>query len=379
MGAVDYMSKAPIWGNPIDTDLDKMRDTLNYLLLGSAQGALMLPGWNTQVTPNGVDYAQPTGVVLTRGTRQIRISYTWTDGVITAYQFCYNDGVSSPGLVCFAEQSIQYGPAGLTVTAKSFNDGSSPWNYYKRSGTVATSPKPWDGGLIASGGSGQTWQNLTVVFCIYPVAHGDDDKIFIFGSGQSVFTIATNDKDGGMWISTVNGSNVVKSTTIAATGSPSDFGGLDPGEWHAVMISFEDLGSTMGIEVWIDGVEKVNATHDSTSDQMRPMDYTGPCYVGVGDFRFGSAPGADPDLWEGLECYLSYVWADDTYLDPNTYWSTFFDANNKPQDIGTNGENPTGSTPQTYCPNGDFTDNKGTQGNWTEVGSVPNAPSSPSD
>ncbi|GAG99956.1 unnamed protein product, partial [marine sediment metagenome] len=35
--------------------------------------------------------------------------------------------------------------------------------------------------------------------------------------------------------------------------------------------------------------------------------------------------------------------------------------------------------PDTYCPDGDFTANVGSGPNWTEIGTVPAAPSSPTD
>jgi len=270
------------------------------------------------------------------------------------------------------------------VFAKHLGDGSSPVNYYKL-GNVASGGSPngkiWTGGLLPATSSGDTYQQLTLVFCVYPVQH-DDDKVFIFGSGQSAFTVGTYDHEGGLWLSARDPSTgLAKNVFITPSGSPSDAGGLTAGEWHAVMIAVDYTGSPqdMNVDVWIDGVEVYSGVWNDTYNQFAPMDWTGPCYVGAGDKISGSAPGHDPDFWEGLNCYLSYVWAKETYLDPATYWGKFFDENNQPRWIGTEGENITGTAANTFCPDGDFTNNLGSGPNWTEVGTVPDAPSSPSD
>jgi len=186
-----------------------------------------------------------------------------------------------------------------------------------------------------------------------------------------------------MWLSARDAStNIVQSVTIAASGSPSDYGGLAPGEWHAVMISTSYTASPqqVNLKVWIDGGEVYSGEWNTAGNQFNPMDYAGPCYVGAGDFPSGvSSPSHDPDFWEGLNCYLSYVWCKETTLDPATYWSKFFDVNNKPKWIGAQGEDVTGSVPDSYFPNADFTDNLGSGPNWVEIGTVPAAPSSPSD
>jgi hypothetical protein len=214
---------------------------------------------------------------------------------------------------------------------------------------------------------------MALAFCVYPVTH-DDNRIFIFGSTQSAITIATNDSDGGMWLDCRDPSTGLHhSITIP--------GVLASGQWHSVMISAYPYGSPSRLycKVWINGVEEYAGDWNPDFDQVAPMDWSGRCYVGAGDFGSGSAPGHDPDFWEGLDCYLSYVWAKETALDPATNWNKFFDANNRPRWLGTTGERVTGSAADTYCPNGDFTDNWGTGPNWTEIGTVADAPSSPSD
>jgi hypothetical protein len=92
-----------------------------------------------------------------------------------------------------------------------------------------------------------------------------------------------------------------------------------------------------------------------------------------------------PTLRAGLDCYLAFVWAEEIYLDPATYWGAFFNENpyngplHTPLWQGANGEDRLGVPPDTYCPDGDFTNNLGSGPDWTEIGTVPAAPTSPTD
>jgi len=262
----------------------------------------------------------------------------------------------------------------FVTTAKHFGSGASPTNYYKIGSAAGASPKVWTGGLIPATGSGDTWQKMTLVFCVYPVAH-DNDKTLIFSSNNGNFNVGTNNSSGGLWLSGRNAStNAVQSVTVT--------GGLAAGEWHSVMISATNLTGPSRIEadIWVDGVEVYSGNWNTAGTTFNPMDHTGPCYVGAGDFPSGtSSPSHDPDFWEGLNCYLSFVWCKEQYLDPATYWDSFFDSENKPKYVGYTGAAVTGTAPQSYFPDADFTTNRGTGSNWTEVGTVPAAPSSPTD
>ena len=70
---------APSWTNPIDEDLDDIRDTANFLLGQALAGADFAPGWQTITTiVTGINYTQPDGFIHTRGTRKFTINLTWT-------------------------------------------------------------------------------------------------------------------------------------------------------------------------------------------------------------------------------------------------------------------------------------------------------------
>lgn len=95
---------------PIDADLDDIRDTLNFCLLTAAAGSIVIPGWDTEVisTSSPQDYSQPDSYKLTRGTRAIWINLTWANDAPASIQMCYDDGVSSPGKICFDAHSLTY-------------------------------------------------------------------------------------------------------------------------------------------------------------------------------------------------------------------------------------------------------------------------------
>jgi hypothetical protein len=266
---------------------------------------------------------------------------------------------------------------GLTVTAKSFGGSGSPENYYQTGGGnfIDDSPLNWNG-LIPATGSGDSYQKMTLVFCVYPVTLVDANW-YIFGSEAGNIVVGNWDDAGGIWLGARSDTNQIKSIEATTpSGSPSDFGGLIPGQWNTVMIAYDgDSGSpeSRALKIWANGSGLSSGDWGTTERPAnQPMSHGGYCWVGRGDGFVG-----DPEI--GMECHLAYVWCKEEYLDPAIYWDSFFDVNNKPMDLGATGSGPTGTQPDTYCPDGDFTANVGSGDNWTEIGTVPNAPSSPSD
>jgi len=274
---------------------------------------------------------------------------------------------------------------GYVVAAKHYGNGLD--NYYRIGSAAAASPKIWVGGLLPSTGSGDTWQYMTLVFCVCPVVH-DDEKIFIFGSRQSAISIASNDSDGGLWLDIRDPSSGLHHNVTITDVLPVDV-------WSSVMIAAYPTASPqkMSVVVWVGevggapGAEVYNGDWNADFNQVSPMDWSGPVYAGAGDFGSGTAPGADPDLWEGLNCYVSYVWAAEQYFDPATYWSNFFDGANRPKNIGEDGNDGELITsgdldaflPATFAVDGNMSTHLGFVDYWDEVGTVPDAPSSPSD
>ena len=225
---------------------------------------------------------------------------------------------------------------------------------------------------------GGSYNHLTLVFCVYPVQLGNTDDWWIFGSENWEILVGNDDLNGGIWLGCgvpLYGPDHIVTTPA---GSPSDYGGLIPGQWNTVMIAYNgDSASspqTRNVEIWANGVEIYNGTWGTVAGdaQNNPTSYAGYSWVGRGDGFSGATD-------DGMNCYLAYVWCKEEYLSPTTYWSSFFDGSNKPLDIGADGSSVTGAAPDTFCPGADFTNNLGTGPNWTEIGTVPAAPSSPTD
>ena len=306
-------------------------------------------------------------------THTVYTDFTLTNGQgYTIYVYCRSivDALSTtPG---YAD------PQAFWTTAKWLGGLT---NYYEVGVSDATSPKVWTGGLIPAAGSGDTYTDMTLVFAIHPNEYRENGMIF--GAGGGRFTVAMYTAEGGIWLSTRDGTNVVKNAFIAA-GSPTDYLGLTTGSWHGVMIALDGNSATSPqgrtLKVWVDGEEKYSGDFGTTGAENQPMDYIGPCWVGRGEMVSGS-----PALRQGLDCYLSFVWADETYLNPTTFWQAFFNtnANNGPLHTplyqGASGEDRLGVPPDTFVPDGDFTVNLGSGPDWTEIGTVVDAPHSPWD
>ncbi|GAG98556.1 unnamed protein product, partial [marine sediment metagenome] len=191
-------------------------------------------------------------------------------------------------------------------------------NYYEID-NAAASPTTYDA-LIPATGSGDNFVNMTLVFCIYPNEHGDFD---VFATEGYQFYCYGNDTDGGLSVGGRTWNNGTWGVTVAATGSPTDGEPLPIGAWHSVMISMSGnvatSPETSTMKIWVDGAEVYNGAVSNTNER-RPMAWAGKAWVGTGD------------AYDGLDCYLSYVWCKEEYLDPSTYWSSFFDGSNKPLD-----------------------------------------------
>ena len=90
----------PDFANPVDTDLDAIRDNFQFLLASALNGAPFMAGWTTTVESDSSpqDFSEPDRIKLTKGTRAFWFEYTWTSGNVTQIVIKYDDGVSSPSL-----------------------------------------------------------------------------------------------------------------------------------------------------------------------------------------------------------------------------------------------------------------------------------------
>ena len=112
----------PRWANPIDTDIDAIRNNYTFLMCQVATGIPILPGWATTVdVATNSNYAKPDGYVLSHPDgRKIYVNLTWSGTLISQVTLCYDDGVSS-GKVCFD-------PVTLTVSTSAFDDALAALN-----------------------------------------------------------------------------------------------------------------------------------------------------------------------------------------------------------------------------------------------------------
>jgi len=137
----------PLWANPIDTDIDQIRNNFHFLMCQVATGIPILPGWDTAVdVATNSNYAKPDGYVLSHPDgRKIYINLVWSGTLISQITLGYDDAISSPGLTWFSPTTLTISQTGTPIT-----DGLAAW--YKldeASGTrinshVTSSPNLYD-------------------------------------------------------------------------------------------------------------------------------------------------------------------------------------------------------------------------------------------
>ncbi len=142
------------------------------------------------------------------------------------------------------------------------------------------------------------------------------------------------------------------------TGSDADWS-----TWHHLAACW-DLNSSGTEKVFVDGVDQ---TFDVTSTEGQTIDYAS------GDFRIGTRG----DTFGGFTGSLCELWFALTYLDisNSTNLQKFRTVGGHPENLGTTGQTPTGTTPIIYMhnqPGGSpnwFT-NVGSGGGFTETGTI---------
>jgi hypothetical protein len=263
-----------------------------------------------------------------------------------------------------------YVSSGYTTTAKHYGDSVS--NYFETGGgsVIGDSPLDWNG-MIDAVNASDVYTEMTLVFSIYPLELSDDGNWYVFGSESGTILVGHWDVDGGIWVGARTFAAAIQQVNTTGDGA-GDYAGMTLNEWNAIMIAWETTGGDRNIKMVSNGVEVYDGLFDDNDDALNPHSYNGYCWAGRGDGYSGP-----PE--RGMECYVSAVWCDEVYLDPDTYYSDFFDANYKPKDIGADGSEVTATQPHTYAPDGDLANNLGSGDDWDEVGTVPNAPISPTD
>jgi hypothetical protein len=212
---------------------------------------------------------------------------------------------------------------------------------------------------------------MTIVFSIYPLELSDDGNWYIFGAENGQIIIAHWDSDGGIWIGARTWQGTVQRVWTQGDGV-GDWAGMTPYEWNSIMIAWNSDGGDRNIKIISNGVKVYDGLFDDEDSSLNPHAWQGYVWGGRGD-GFTDVPE------RGMESYVGFVWCKEEYLDPDVYYTDFFDANYKPKDIGADGSLVTGSQPDTFAPDGDLSNNLGFVPQWDEVGTVPDAPISPTD
>lgn len=282
----------------------------------------------------------------------------------------------------------------ITTAKQLGGQTSSPISDYYMLDNLA-SPVTYNA-LIPATGPTDYLQDFTLVFSLYVVTEPGlfavDPIFYSFATGQGYFVICSggNGKQFDMKAYDQDGTFVFCTSQDYQLSPGQRF--WEAGSWISVMIAHDSQATSPEnnvVKIYRNGVEVStyngvvggpgsfqystggSPQYAQGRSSLKPMGLNCNAYVGVDKSAAGT--------YAGMDCYISHVWCKSEYLDPATNWSKFFDGDNKPIDLGADGSGPTGAAPESFFPDGDFTNNRGTGPNWTEVGTVPDAPISPTD
>ena len=242
------------------------------------------------------------------------------------------------------------------ATAKSFGDST---NYYQ-SGV---------GNFQATSGA----TGITQIMCLYPIETGQNLKPFYECTGGFVSGHMQMRRDSSG--STAEQIRTEFDITTGFSNRGPTLGVVDQysvplNTWTAFGFSFDvDTGA---ITVVHDGISTTSHyTHDIVTGEVLEN-------LSGEDCKYGRPFSG---VGHGTDHYMCHFWMIMQYIDlsNSTNWLKFFDADNKPIDLGSDGSGPGYGVPLHYAPDGDLSNNRGSMSNWTEVGTVPDAPSSPTD
>lgn len=220
-------------------------------------------------------------------------------------------------------------------------------------------------------------------FMRLPVGGGLQDYRFLYGSNGTV------DMRWRKWYGVNNANDNTFGIDFYDSGftgfafGPEGYGshGLVDGDWFAFMLSIDYSGSGVppNIQMWVHKTGAGSAINIGDSPQYL-FDDNGPVTMELNQFTaLGKGPVWSASQMRDFE--ICEIFMDSSYVD----WSDanerakFVDSNGKPVGLGGDGSALTGSQPDVYAPDGDLSNNLGSYGNWTEVGTIGDASTSPSD
>lgn len=261
-------------------------------------------------------------------------------------------------------------PASYTATAKAFNTYSPDFHRYYRSnmwpsdnGSLFTfaaffrlpdQATYWNNRIFLGGLSNY----LTLFFRQW-------DNFTNAGSQTNRFLSYIKDISGDGW---------------AAFQLDNPTHGINMDDWFAFMLSIDYSGAVPVVETWVH--KKGDATAINVGGGLELDADAGPIVFEWDDTSVVTSVGSHPSYlgdhgnYDVCEIYITNEavdWSDEANR------LKFVDADGKPVGLGSDGSDLTGTQPKHYAPDGDLTNNLGTESNWSENGTIPNADTSPSD
>ena len=155
--------------------------------------------------------------------------------------------------------------------------------------------------------------------------------------------------------------------------------GISASEWFAYMFSIDYSGAAPVVRHW------VHRKGDATGFDVVGLELdaaTGQIVFDWDDTSIVTSVGMHPNQHTNQGNYdISAIYITNEAVD----WSVeanrlkFVDTAGKPVDMGSNGSLLTGTQPKHYAPDGDLSNNRGTESNWTASGTISDSSTSPTD
>ena len=239
--------------------------------------------------------------------------------------------------------------------------------------------------------TGDNGNKFTVCMFLRHAGSADATGPIIFADGRADQTYRINLQMQLSWDDTANDNRfrlyvrdsanalVYQMTTLDKSAH-----GIAIGDWFALMLSvdFSASGVSPTVEFWThkrgdaSAIDIRDATPTFQQNGPRTLEFD---YSGNGGVTFGG----DVANYEQTDYDISEFWMDgpDVAVD----WSDsaerakYVDSNGKPVGQGSDGSGLIGTQPKIYAPDGDLTNNVGSEGNFTAVGTIGDAGTSPTD
>jgi hypothetical protein len=236
----------------------------------------------------------------------------------------------------------------------------------------------YDKSVLWTGGNGSKLS--FAAFLRMPAAATTQQMTIVTNSGLFIafFNFYDGATQNNLMVSLYRQTSPLVGASIVSAGK--DVHGIEIGDWFTLMYSIDFSGAAPVYKMWAHKKGVLDAVDIGANPYTEGHD-TGPVTFDFDDTTYVLAIGSHPNYvpeaanYEGSEFFLTdeaIDWSDEhiraRYV---TRWGM-------PRGLGSDGSRLTGTQPRYYMPDYDGTNNLGSEGNFTEVGTISDSATTPS-